>query len=271
VRVAAVELDDQSRRPPEHVRPVAADPCIRLGDRQPVALAEQDERALEPVGASRERGEVGVDGGLQLGSPAAAAAEDGLELAAVEQPLERPGRGRGGASPGSALRRRRAGPRAAGRREGRGGGGGRAASAATPRCRRESGPGGRGDVDAPRAAVEQSHPPEPSEGRERCARAGEEECDGQLALCAQVRATPGEHPRPASMQPAESLPRPDLGWADAGGCELAPGDDAELPRGQLARHLSCRFGPWQGPDLHLTCHARTVASPTPRLKARMWK
>ena len=65
----AVELDDQHRLPPEHVRSVATDPRVRLGHRQPEALTEQHEVALETVRAPCELGEVGAEGSRRARLP----------------------------------------------------------------------------------------------------------------------------------------------------------------------------------------------------------
>ena len=108
VGVAAVELDDQPRLAPEHVGAVAADPRVRLRERQTVALAEQDEVPLEAVGAARELGQVGVGGGAERRACPAGRCRALLQLR----------------SGGAALRTRRARARGAGSRGERSAGGG---------------------------------------------------------------------------------------------------------------------------------------------------
>ena len=222
-----------------------------------MTFAEQDEIALAAVGAAGEGGEVRVDGGAERGGAPAAAAQDALELVAVQQVLElRPGEYEAEAVaaqvPGRGEQRlgERDDREAAGARDGRGRG-----AYATRTSRRGSHRRGAATRVGRGRRAQQVLPPEGGEGCEGGARPGQQERRCQLSLGAEIGAAPGVDAGVPSVEAAGTEPAPDPGRRDPRGEELPAGDRSELSPRELGRQLNRRLVTTVVSDLQFTLHA----------------
>ena len=264
MRVAAVELDDQHRLPPQHVRHPAPDPLVRLGDLDPLALAEQHELPLESVRAAGQGGEVGAEGSGDRCAPSTPPAERGVQprqvqdVAKVSPRENEPQRVVAQSCGGEQQRIRERGD------------GQTAMDAALEAPRMadlevEAGvdPAGGSEGDAMRAPAEQLHPPQLREPGERRALAGVEQPGGELPLRAQLIAAPRIHARVARMQ--EPAPQPALYEALRAPArdELAAGDGAELLRRLPGSPFCVDLSPRAGVRTRRNGHASDFG-PAPR-------
>ena len=177
-----------------------------------MTLAEQDEIALAAVGAAGEGGEVRVDGGAERGGAPAAAAQDALELVAVQQVLElRPGEYEAEAVAAQVPGR---GEQRLGERDDR-----EARCERRMRAGRVCRPGRRARGSHRRGAAtrvgrgrrsQQVLPPEGGEGCERGAGPSQQERRRQLSLDAEIGAAPGVDAGVPSVEAAGTEPAPDL-------------------------------------------------------------